>query len=73
MGTRSNRVAEAVLTGTHNLCFEQKCEKYQNFLSDFFSFIGCESFTIFEQVFVMIIVCVNEQNMARSSVPLQLA
>ena len=24
---------------THNLCFEQKYEKYQNFLSDFFSFL----------------------------------
>ena len=23
---------EAVLTSTHNLCFEQKYEKYQNFL-----------------------------------------
>ena len=27
---------EAVLTSTHNLCFEQKCEKYQNFLSENF-------------------------------------
>ena len=25
---------EAVLTSTHNLCFEQKYEKYQNFLSE---------------------------------------
>ena len=31
MDTRSNRLAEAVLTGTHNLGFEQKYEKYQNF------------------------------------------
>ena len=31
MGTRQNRLAEAVLTSTHNLCFEQKYEKYQNF------------------------------------------
>ena len=30
MGTRKNRVVEAVLTSTHNLCFEQKYEKYQN-------------------------------------------
>ena len=30
--------AEAVLTSTHNLCFEQKYEKYQSFLSDFFQF-----------------------------------
>ena len=29
----------AVLTSTHNLCFEQKFEKYLNFLSDFFQFL----------------------------------
>ena len=29
-----------ILTSTHNLCFEQKHEKYQNFLSDnFLSFL----------------------------------
>ena len=27
MGTRWNRLAEVVLTSTHNLCFEQKYEK----------------------------------------------
>ena len=30
---------EAVLTSTHNLCFEQKFEKYQNFLSEIFHFL----------------------------------
>ena len=29
-------LVEAVLTSTHNLCFEQKYEKYQNFLSENF-------------------------------------
>ena len=29
-------LAEAVLTSTHNLCFEQKYEKYQTFLSENF-------------------------------------
>ena len=29
---------EAVLTSTHNLCFEQKNEKISEFLSDFFFF-----------------------------------
>ena len=29
---------EAVPTSAHNLCFEQKYEKYQNFLSEIFSF-----------------------------------
>ena len=28
-----------VLTSTHNLCFEQKYEKYQNFLSKIFHFL----------------------------------
>ena len=37
MGTRKNRLAKAVLTNTHNLCFEQKYEKnYEKKLSDFF-------------------------------------
>ena len=31
-GTRKNRLNEAVLTGTHNICFEQKYEKYQFYL-----------------------------------------
>ena len=30
---------EAVLTNTHNLCFEQKYEKYQIFLSENFQFL----------------------------------
>ena len=32
MSTRLIRLGEAVLTGTHNLCFEQKYEKYQNYI-----------------------------------------
>ena len=32
MCTRKNRLAEAVLTSTRNLCFEQKYEKYQSIL-----------------------------------------
>ena len=28
-----------VLTSTHSLCFEQKYEKYQNFLSENFQFL----------------------------------
>ena len=28
---------EAVLTNTHNICFEQKYEKYQNVLSENFN------------------------------------
>ena len=41
-------LAEAVLTSTHNLCFEQKYEKYQIFLSEKFSVFGGEIFYIFE-------------------------
>ena len=32
----------------HNLCFEQKYEKYQNFLSENFHFFGGKIFSIFE-------------------------
>ena len=39
MGTPYNRLAEVVLTSTYNLCFEQKCEKYQSFLSEIFQFL----------------------------------
>ena len=55
MGTRYNRLAEAVLTSTHNLCFEQKYEKYQNFLSENFHF-SMVKFSVFlnKRVFVMI-------------------
>ena len=42
------RLAEAVLTSTHNLCFEQKYENYQFFLSEIFQFFGDEIFYIFE-------------------------
>ena len=34
MVTRLNRLAEAVLTSTHNLCFEQEYEKISFFLSE---------------------------------------
>ena len=39
MGTRKNRLVEAVLTSTHNLCCEQEFEKYQNFLFENFHFL----------------------------------
>ena len=38
-GTRQNRLGEAVLTSTHNLCFEQKYEKYLSFLSENFQIL----------------------------------
>ena len=45
---------EAVLTSTHNLCFEQKYEKYQSFLSENFQFLDVK-FSIYlnRRVFVM--------------------
>ena len=54
MGTRKNRHIEAVLTSTHNLCFEQKYEKYQNFVSENFQFLAVK-FSIYlnRRVFVM--------------------
>ena len=54
MGTRLNRLIKAVLTGTNNLCFEQKYEKYQSFLSENFQFLEV-NFSIYlnRRVFVM--------------------
>ena len=46
--TRQNRLAEAVLTSTYNLCFEQKYVKYQRFYLKIFCF-GGEIFYIFAQ------------------------
>ena len=48
------RTAEAVLTSTNNLCFEQKYEKYQSFLSENFPFLEVK-FSIYlnRRVFVM--------------------
>ena len=48
MRTRKNRLAEAVLTSTHNLCFEQKYEKYQKILSENFHFL-VETFSIYTE------------------------
>ena len=54
MGTRYNRLAEAVLKCTHNLCFEQKYEKYQSFLSEMFQFLDVKiSIYLNKCVFVM--------------------
>ena len=33
---------------THNLCFEQKYEKYQNFLREKLPFFGGKIFNVFE-------------------------
>ena len=54
MGTRQNRLAEVVLTSTHNLCFEQKYEKYQSVLSENVQFLE-EKFSRYlnRHVFVM--------------------
>ena len=47
MVTRLNRLGKAVLTITHNLYFEQKYEKYQNFYLKIFIFCG-KIFSIFQ-------------------------
>ena len=49
-----NRLGEAVLTSTHNLCFEQKYEKYQNFYVKIFIFLVVK-FSVYlnRHVFVM--------------------
>ena len=41
---------------THNLCFEQKYEKYQRFLSEFFQFLKVKFSTyLHRHVFVMFV------------------
>ena len=54
MGSRLNRLDEVVLTGTHNLCFDQKYGKYQKFLSENFHFFVVK-FSVYlnRRVFVM--------------------
>ena len=42
MGTRENRLSEAVLTCNHNQCFEQKKEKYNIFSSENYDFYSLE-------------------------------
>ena len=55
MGTRWNRLDEAVLTSTNNLCFEQKCEKISEFLSENFQFLVVK-FSVYlnRRIFVMV-------------------
>ena len=57
MGTRQNRLGDAVLTSTHKLCFEQKFEKYRDFFLKIFIFlllkysilVKYSNFSIFER------------------------
>ena len=55
MDTRQNCLADAVLSSTNNLCFEQKYEKNQSFLSTNFQFLEVK-FSIYlnKRVFVML-------------------
>ena len=47
MGTRLNRLGEAVLTYTHTLCFEQKkLKKNQNFSTENFHFYNFKNLCI---------------------------
>ena len=42
---------------THNLCFEQKYEKYQNFLSENFHFFLVVKFSIYLNRLVFVMTC----------------
>ena len=61
MGSRWNRLAEAVLTSTRKLCFEQKSEKYQSFLSENFQLFR-DDFSIYlnRRAFIMNLGVPNE-------------
>ena len=54
MGTRWNRLVEAVPTSNHNLCLEQKYENFRIFLSENFHFLVVK-FSVYlnRRVFVM--------------------
>ena len=58
MGTRSNRLGEAVLTSTHNLCLVKKYKKYRIFLSDNFPFLVVK-FSIYLNRRVFVMRCMN--------------
>ena len=71
MGTRYNRLAETVLKGTRNVCFEQKFEKYQSFLSENFQFLEVKISTyLYRHLFVMrqIIIIITNFIVDRASV-----
>ena len=53
--THLNHLIKEVLMSTHNLCFEQKYEKYQNFLSENSHFLQVVKFSVYlnRHVFVM--------------------
>ena len=53
MGTRWNRLGEAVLTSTHNLCFEQKYENIRIFIENFQFLVVKFSIYLNKLVFVM--------------------
>ena len=46
ISAQKQRLWVLVLTSTHNLCFKQKYEKYQKFLSE--KFFGGKIFSVFE-------------------------
>ena len=58
ISAQKHRLCEAVLTSTHNLCFEQKCENYQSFLSENFQFLEMK-FSIYLNRHVFIMTCFN--------------
>ena len=58
-----------VLTNTHNLCFEQKYEKYQSFLSEIFQFLEVK-FSIYLNRHVFVIFrCLGKAVLCDDSIP----
>ena len=56
MGSNEICLAEAVLTSTNNVCFEQKYEKYQNFLSENFHYLVVK-FSVYLNRHVFVMTC----------------
>ena len=65
----AQNIGEAVLTSTHNLCFEQKYEKYQKILSENFQFLVVK-FSIYlnRRVFVMLTQTAETDNCANNKI-----
>ena len=66
-----HKVGEAVLTCTHNECFEQNQEKYQTFSNEIFSFFTAEKKILvyyMGHVFVMVILLSFNGNLEAFSV-----
>ena len=65
MGTHQNHLTKVILMSSHNLCFEQKYEKIQSFLTENFQFMEVK-FSIYLNRHVFIMFSNFSRNIVRS-------